>query len=195
MSKYPQESNRIRDVEHLLSDPLLAQIPSDPQPAEIAEILAKNPSITAYIGNILADIDLHISQKKQLIKKRQRELELKKSNSKMNAINTYRRKLDEALEKEVSLIQDLMQKGYTRVEAKEIARLKRPEKPRESDLSDKAVYVTRQFVINEIEPLEEELIQLQKKYDDWKVKYNLFDNNFKASQSIKGLIQRDRDKY
>ena len=195
MSRYQKDTNRIKDIEELLKDPLLAQIPSDPQPAEIAEILAKNPTVIGWIGNILADLDLKISNKKLLISKKNRELDLKKSEIRLGTINAYRKNLDESLTNEVDEIKKLMETGYTRTEAKEIVRLRRPEKPREADLSDKAEYLTREFVKDEIEPLEEQIVLLQKEYDDWKVKYKLFENNFKASQSIKGLIQNDRDKY
>jgi SHS2 domain-containing protein len=195
MSQHKGESNRLRKVEELLNDPLYAQIPSDPQPYEIVEILSKNPAIVSYIGNILTDLDLHISNTKFIIKKKNRELDSNKSEIRLGSIKSYRNKLEECLKTEIDGIKELMQTGYTRTEAKEIVRLRRPEKPREADLSDKAEYLTRNFVIEEIEPLEEQLVQLQKKYDDWKVKYNLFDSNFKASQSIKGLIQRDRDNY
>lgn len=195
MSRYPGESNRLKSIEELLNNPLLAQIPSEPQIAEISEVLAKNPSIVAYIGKLLADIDLQISNKKLLIKKKHRELDSKKSEIRLSTIITYRSNLDECLLKESEMIKELMQTGYTRTEAKEIVRLRRPEKPREADLSDKADFQTRNFVKEEIEPLEQELITLQNQYDDWKVKHTLFDNNFKASQSIKGLIQRERDHY
>lgn len=195
MSRYQKDTNRIKDIEELLKDPLLAQIPSDPQPAEIAEILAKNPTVIGWIGNILAELDLKISNKKLLISKKNRELDLKKSEIRLGTINAYRTKLDKSLTNEVDEIKKLMETGYTRTEAKEIVRLRRPEKPREADLSDKAEYLTREFVKDEIEPLEDQIILLQKEYDDWKVKYKLFENNFKASQSIKGLIQNDRDKY
>jgi len=195
LSRYQKDTNRIKDIEELLKDPLLAQIPSDPQPAEIAEILAKNPTVIGWIGNILADLDLKISNKKLLISKKNRELDLKKSEIRLGTINAYRKNLDESLTNEVDEIKKLMETGYTRTEAKEIVRLRRPEKPREADLSDKAEYLTREFVKDEIEPLEEQIVLLQKEYDDWKVKYKLFENNFKASQSIKGLIQNDRDKY
>lgn len=103
--------------------------------------------------------------------------------------------METCLEQEIEVIKSLMSQGYTRAEAKEIVRLRRPEKPRESDLSDKAEYLTRAFVQTEIEPLEQKIITLQKNYDDWKVKHNLFESNFKASQSIKGLITKDMDKY
>ncbi|WP_456363775.1 hypothetical protein [Priestia aryabhattai] len=195
MSRYQKDTNRIKDIEELLKDPLLAQIPSDPQPAEIAEILAKNPTVIGWIGNILAELDLKISNKKLLISKKNRELDLKKSEIRLGTINAYRTKLDKSLTNEVDEIKKLMETGYTRTEAKEIVRLRRPEKPREADLSDKAEYLTREFVKDEIEPLEDQIVLLQKEYDDWKVKYKLFENNFKASQSIKGLIQNDRDKY
>lgn len=195
MSRYQRESDRMKNIEELLENPILAQIPSDPLPNEISEILAKNPAVVGWIGNILADLDLHISNTKLLIKKKNRELDSKKSEIRLGTINTYRKNLDECLNTEMEKIKELMQTGYTRTEAKEIVRLRRPEKPREADLSDKAEYLTRNFVKEEIEPLEDQLVQLQKKYDDWKVKHNLFESNFKASQSIKGLIQRDRDNY
>lgn len=195
LSQYQKESNRIKNIEELFDNPILAQIPSDPLPSEIAEILAKNPAIIGYIGNVLADLELQISNKKLLIKMKNRELDTMKSSIRLDTINSYRRKLEECLKTEMEYIKELMITGYTRTEAKEIVRLHRPEKPREADLSDKAEYLTRSFVIGEIEPLEHDLLQVQKSYDDWKVKYNLFENNFKASQSIKGLIQSDRNKY
>jgi hypothetical protein len=195
LSRYQDDNSRFKKIEELINDPLLTQIPSDPQPSEIAEILAKNPAVIGWIGNILVDLESQISNKKLLISKKSRELAIKKSEIRLGTINAYRKKLEEVLTNEVDEIKKLMETGYTRAEAKEIVRLRRPEKPREADLSDKAEFITREFVTTQIEPLEDEILVLQKEYDDWKVKYKLFENNFKASQSIKGLIQNDRDRY
>ncbi|MGF7535599.1 hypothetical protein AAGG74_18255 [Bacillus mexicanus] len=190
-----QESNRLQKIEELFENPLLAQIPSDPQPAEITEILAKNPSIIAYIGNEIAELDLAISNIKLLIKHKNRELDRQKSEIRLSTIKAYRNKLETHLTTEVQIIEHLISSGYTRVEAKEIAKLQRPEKPREVDLADTAEVKTKTFYRDEIEPLEQELIELKKRIDDWKVKRDLFENNFKASQSIKGLIQSDRNNF
>lgn len=190
-----QESNRMQKIEELFDNPLLAQIPSDPQPAEITEILAKNPSIIAFIGNEIAELELAISNTKLLIKKKNRDLDRQKSEIRLSTITTYRKKLEQHLENEMNFIEHLISSGYTRAEAKEIVKLKRPEKPREADLADTAEVKTKTFFKEEIEPLELQLIELKKKIDDWKVKKDLFENNFKASQSIKGLIQNDRNNF
>lgn len=195
MSERYMEDSRYKEVEELLNAPWLLQIPSDPQPEEIIEILAKNPVVISYISNIIGELEVSIQSIRLLIAKRKRELESLKSDVRLLTIKRYKQELENCLLNEMDRIKELMLEGYNRGEAKEIVRLSRPEKPREADLADVADRKTRQFVIDEIEPLEQRLLDYQKQLNGWKEKYNLFENNFRASQTIKGLIQKDRNNF
>lgn len=188
-------NERVRKPADLLNEELLMQIPSDPQKEEIIEILAKSPSVISYIQNILSEIKGNISMKKMLIKKEERELDRQQSQIRMDAQMSYKRRLQEALEGESKRMDELMEAGFKAAEIKERLKLERPEKPTATDLRDVAVLRTQHFYNANIAPLEEQIQELEKDYELWKVRYNLFENNFKSSQSIKGLIQQELNNY
>jgi hypothetical protein len=175
----------------LLANELLFQIPTDPQKEDIIEILSKAPAAVSYIQNILADLKNEMSMKKLLIKKYEKVLERMQSEIKMKTIKQYQEKLEMFLAKEPEKIKEYMILGYNRVEAKERIKLERPDKPTATDLKDISILRTRTYYEENILPLEEEMNLLGKNYDKQKVNYDLFENNFRASQSIKGLIQQD----
>jgi hypothetical protein len=179
----------------LLGNELLFQIPTDPQKEEIIEILAKAPAAISYEQNLLADFKNQIAMKKLLVKKYDKELERMQSIIKMQKIRDYQRKLEAALLAEPEKIKLFMTMGYDRVGAKERVKLDRPDKPTATDLKDIAIIETKGFYEENIHPLEEEINFAENNYEKEKVKYNLFENNFRASQSIKGLIQQDANNH
>lgn len=184
--------NRIMNPEELMNVELLMQIPTDPQKEEIVEILSKNPAVISYIQNILVEIKNDISMKKILVKKKERELDSVQSQVRIETIRLYKHKLEEKISNEPIRLKELMiDFGMNKSEAKEIVKLERPDKPTATDLKDIAINKTANFYDEHILPLELEIQELEKSYNEWKVKYDLFENNFKASQSIKGLIQSD----
>lgn len=184
--------DRLREPRVLMQEELLMQVPSDPQKSEIIEILSKNPTVISYIQNLMNEIDNAISMKKIILNKKKQEYEEKMSQARMDTITRYRKKLLNHLKNEPNEVRKLMEElGITKSDAKEIVRLQRPDKPTATDLKDTSLIKTKVFYDEEVVPLEKEIVNLQKDYDDWKVKHNLFENNFKASQSIKGLIQNE----
>ena len=195
-TEFLNEGNgRIKKPEELLNEHLLMQIPTDPQKEEIIEILAKNPAVISYIQNILVETKNKISMKKLLIKKAEKEFERKQSQIRLDTTRNYQKRLTEALQREPKRQEELMEAGLSKVEAREHVKLERPDKPTATDLKDTSIVLGKMFYEENILPLEEDIQGLENYYDSWKVKYNLFENNFKASQSIKGLIQLDASNH
>jgi len=196
MNSIPKKEDRVREAESLLNDPFYQQIPSNPSPQEIIEILSKNPSIISYISNLVKEKEKELSNKKLLLDRAEREYSNLIRESRLRELEMYRSELKDHLENEPQKIKDYMiTTGCNHTQARDVVRLLRPDKPTTKDLDDRAESENFSFYNEEVLPLKEDIIKVEEEIDNWKVKQKLYENNLRAATSIKGLIESDLRNY
>lgn len=171
----------------------LYNLPSDPKPEQLIELLAGIPSEIGFIENQLVELKKSISDVKVLIKGKKRSLELQQAAIRSECSKKYRQKLREWVDEYPDKVRSLEEHGLSKVEARDLAKQLKPEKPTKSDLDDLALTKTDGIQM-EIERFENQATAIEHQYEALKVKYHNLDNNFRATQSIKGLVQREMER-
>lgn len=170
----------------------LYQIPSDPKPGQIIELLSKLPSEMGYVQNQLVELENRKNLLKAQLKGKKRACDLEMSKIRLTISKHYREKIQSWVNESAKKIDDLVQTGLTRTEAKDMIKMLKPERPTKNDLDDLALVRTENLQ-REIEHFENQLIEIENAYEAKKVMFNILDNNFRATISIKGLVQRDME--
>lgn len=168
----------------------LYEIPADPKPFHIIEMLAKLPAEMGYKENQLVEHRKRANELKIIIKGKKRALELQQSEVRIALSRIHREKVEGWLGGVQDQISSLVQSGLTKTEARDLVKFAKPEKPTKNDLDDVALTKTAAFA-KQIEEYEKMLLNEEYQYEVVKVDYNMLDYNFRALQSIKGLILKD----
>ena len=170
----------------------LYELPSNPLPEQVIELLSKLPSEMGYIENQLVELKKEANDLKLLIKGKKMAWDLEQSRIRLTYSKHYREKMLQWVNESSDKINELAKNGLTRTEAKEMLKQMKPEKPTKNDLDDFALIRT-EALQKEIEDYEQRLLNVENLYEAKKVNYNILDNNFRATISIKGLVQRDME--
>lgn len=187
-----KNNERVKGYEDLLNDPFYMQIPTNPTKDEIVEALTKNPAIISYLGTMISASEEELSKMKLILDSKKREYSNLVSGSRIDFLENYRRDLKTYLSQEPNMIKELaMETGCTAVQARDIIKIGRPEKPTSSDLNDRAEREHFDFYNKEILEYENKIVEQEKNINDLKVKLKLYENNLRAATSIKGLIEAE----
>lgn len=169
-------------------------LPIAPTPPMVQEALSMLPAQIDYWEELQIAVQTQRDELKVLIKGKNRAMEIKKSEIRMDVMKRYKEKMKDYLPNVKQLFKDFendpnMNKMMLQMLIKDL----KPEKPTKNDLDDLANLKT-EALQEEIYELEQQLVQLESEYEVIRVKVNRYNNAFISIRAHIRMLEKQYDR-
>ena len=164
-------------------------IPADPSPALIKQILGELPSQIEYLSGKSVEYKKKINDLKLTIRAKRDALEREKSRIRQEKLNLHKKELEEYFIILRDMFKDVIESKnkVAKTTLTDVVNKMKPEKPTKSDLDDMANLESASMQ-GEIVSLEEELNVAQSYYDMLEARVKRYENKLKVAIAHKGIL-------
>jgi hypothetical protein len=176
-------------------------IPIDPSPDAIKQILGETGSLIEYMQVKMIEFKKMIDDKKWQARTKKEFMEIERGRIRQERAKKYQKQIKDYVEEVKKLFQNENKTSTTPNKAdaipkailQEVVKSLKPDKPTKNELDDLAMGQTQETQ-EEIFAIEKEIIDLEEQRSFLQAKIEKYENKFKAAIAIKGILVEEMKK-